>query len=123
MLPTFLNNHFALQEREAALARKAPILAELVGYGLSGDAHHITAPEENGSGAQRCMRAALREAQISPQDVDYINAHATSTPVGDVIEARAIGGVFGNQVAVSSSKVGGLKVVLPMRFPSHIFSL
>ena len=79
-----------LEEREAALARGAPVLAELRGYGACGDAHHITAPAEDGGGAVRAMRAALAEGGLSGAQVAYVNAHATSTPAGDVIEARAI---------------------------------
>ncbi|MEZ5666220.1 MAG: beta-ketoacyl-ACP synthase II [Alphaproteobacteria bacterium] len=96
-----------LEELEHARRRGANILAEVVGYGLSGDAHHITSPAENGDGAIRAMQNALKRAGLSPGDVDYINAHATSTPAGDVVELRAIRTVFGNDVGripMSSTK-------------------
>ncbi len=96
-----------LEEREHALRRGAPILAELVGYGMSGDAYHITSPADDGDGAYRVMRAALRDARIAPDQIDYINAHGTSTDVGDRIETIAIKRVFGEhakKVAVSSTK-------------------
>jgi len=96
-----------LEELEAAKGRSAPILAELVGYGMSGDAYHITAPPEDGDGAFRVMRAALRDAGIEPERVDYINAHGTSTDVGDRVETVAIKRCFGEhayKLAVSSTK-------------------
>ncbi|MBV8770494.1 MAG: beta-ketoacyl-ACP synthase II [Hyphomicrobiales bacterium] len=96
-----------LEERDHALARGVPILAEIVGYGLSGDAFHITSPSEDGDGAYRSMAAAMRRADIAPADLDYINAHGTSTPVGDEIELRAVERLLGNAcaaVAMSSTK-------------------
>lgn len=96
-----------LEELEHARARGAPILAELLGYGLSGDAHHITSPSDDGAGATLAMRRAIADAGLTPRDIGYVNAHATSTPTGDRIEAHAIGRVFGDQkseVFVSSTK-------------------
>lgn len=96
-----------LEELEHARARGARIYAEVVGYGMSGDAHHITAPPEDGNGGFRSMRAALKRAGITPSDVDYINAHGTSTPVGDEIEVGAVRRLFGpaiETVSISSTK-------------------
>jgi 3-oxoacyl-[acyl-carrier-protein] synthase II len=96
-----------LESLENAERRGAPILGEIVGYGMSGDAHHITAPQENGDGAYRVMRAAIRDAQLEAQQIGYVNAHGTSTPMGDAVETRAMKRVFGEhtkKVAVSSTK-------------------
>lgn len=96
-----------LEELESALKRGAPIVAEIVGYGMGGDAFHITAPSEDGDGAYRVMRNSLIDAGVQPDVVDYINAHGTSTPVGDQIEATAVKRAFGEhayKIAVSSSK-------------------
>ena len=96
-----------LEEREQALARGAQLYAEVIGYGMSGDAFHITAPAEDGGGAVRVMQAALTEAGAAPEDVDAVNAHGTSTPLNDRIETAAIRRVFGehaDRLAVSSTK-------------------
>jgi 3-oxoacyl-[acyl-carrier-protein] synthase II len=96
-----------LEELEGARQRGAEILAELVGYGMSGDAFHVTAPSEDGDGAFRVMRNALRDAKLEPEKIDYINAHGTSTDVGDRIETLAIHRCFGDhagKLAVSSTK-------------------
>jgi len=96
-----------LEEYERAQARKAPLYAELVGYGMSGDAFHVTAPSEDGDGAVRAIRAALARGECRPDQVDYVNAHGTSTPHNDRLETLAIKNVFGDhasQLAVSSTK-------------------
>jgi 3-oxoacyl-[acyl-carrier-protein] synthase II len=96
-----------VEDLDHALARGARIYAEVIGYGMSGDAYHITSPSEDGDGAYRCMKAALKRAGIEASDIDYINAHGTSTPLGDEIELKAIERLLGNHaanVSMSSTK-------------------
>ncbi|OZB13671.1 MAG: beta-ketoacyl-ACP synthase II, partial [Marinobacter sp. 34-60-7] len=96
-----------LEELEHARARGATIYGEIIGFGMSDDAHHITAPPSDGEGAARSMRNAIRDAGLNPDEVDYINAHGTSTQVGDVAEVAAVKSVFGahaQKLAMSSTK-------------------
>jgi len=93
-----------IEERESAMARGAPILGEMLGYGATCDAHHMTAPHPKGTGAIQSMRMALADARIDASDVGYINAHGTATPPNDRIESGAVKTVFGTEVPVSSTK-------------------
>ena len=95
-----------LEELEHARQRGAPILGEIIGYGMSADAYHITQPAEEGEGGWRVMTNAINDAKLDPSDIDYVNAHGTSTPIGDVLETKAIKRTFGSatKIAVSSTK-------------------
>ena len=98
-----------LESLEHAIKRNAPIIGEIVGYGMSGDAYHITQPVENGDGAYRVMRAALRDAKLSPDDIGYVNAHGTSTPIGDIIETTAMKRLFGERATNKKLPVSSTK--------------
>src|SRR5699024_2878721 len=116
-----------LESLESAQARGAHIYAEIVGYGATGDAHHITAPAEGGEGGARAMKQAIDDAGLAPEEVDYINAHGTSTELNDKYETAAIKTVFGNHasnLAISSTKsmtghllgaAGGIEAVISVK--------
>ena len=120
-----------LEELEHALARKAHIYGELLGYGTSADAYHISAPAENGAGAVQSMRLALKDAGLTPADIDYINAHGTSTPLNDKSETAAIKTVFGDhayRLPISSTKsvhghlmgaAGALEALIALKAMEH----
>jgi 3-oxoacyl-[acyl-carrier-protein] synthase II len=98
-----------LEELEHAKARGANILAEIIGYGMSADAYHITQPAEDGEGGYRVMLNAIKDANIKPEDVDYVNAHGTSTPIGDVLETKAIKRAFGEHATSKKLHVSSTK--------------
>ncbi len=93
-----------LEAEEVAKSRGANIIAEVKGFGMNSDAYHMSAPDPNGEGAEKAIRLALKNAQLSPEDIQYVSCHATSTPAGDVAEAKAIERVFGDKVLINSSK-------------------
>jgi 3-oxoacyl-[acyl-carrier-protein] synthase II len=98
-----------LEELEHAKARGAKILAEIIGYGMSADAHHITGMPDDGDGCFRAMRNALRSAKIEPHQIDYVNAHATSTSLGDVVESKAMQRFFGDHATSHKLKISSTK--------------
>jgi 3-oxoacyl-[acyl-carrier-protein] synthase II len=107
MVPAEGAGVLVLESLESALRRGAPICAEVLGYGVSSDAHHVVAPHPEGAGAAKAMQRALRDAALAPEDVDYVNAHATSTVLGDISETKALKTVFGEHayaMPVSSTK-------------------
>jgi 3-oxoacyl-[acyl-carrier-protein] synthase II len=123
-----------LEEYEHAKARGAKIYAEIIGYGMSGDAYHMTAPPEDGDGARRSMVNAMKNAKVNPGEVHYLNAHGTSTPLGDLAETKAIKGTFGahaKEMVVNSTKsmtghllggAGGLESVFTVLALHHQIS-